>query len=193
MRSIKNKLRRKLTIRISDKSLFWTEVGAIGGIVGVIVAVATIYLDNGQNKPVVVNSPSEAQKFQNNLPADATSEEARALAARYANVKPSPKGPWAFYVLDTQIGLKVRTSGVQAGVQIGSAGDGALVWAECRQITSFAPPAEFPVGPRWLRIRWPNNNPTKKFMDSSPEDPYTGYVYEGYVVPAGHNGHIPAC
>ena len=134
------------------------------------------------------------QIFQEGLSSDANAEQVRQRAKRFSNVKPVPPGPWPFSVIDVgDLGLKIRSSGTKGGQQIGSAAENTAVWADCVLLTDFTPPAENMVGPRWIRIRWPNNVPTRAYFTSEPSNPFEGWAYAGNLVPAGHNGEIPSC
>jgi hypothetical protein len=92
--------------------------------------------------------------------------------------------------------LKVRSSGKADGQQIGTADDSTLIYVDCRAHTGFVPhvlESRNQADDKWLRVRWPNATPTTKYFISSADDAFSGYVYEGFVLPAGHNGNIPGC
>ena len=71
--------------------------------------------------------------------------------------------------------------------------DRSVLWADCLATTAFEPDPVVKAGPKWLRIRWPNQSPTNKFFNSGTSDPFRGYAYVGYTIPYGHNGRILAC
>jgi hypothetical protein len=135
------------------------------------------------------------QIFMDCLSSSPSRRELRNLVDEFAEVDAIGDGPWPFYVKVNQLGLKVRTSGDANGQQIGTSPNTETLWVECRRRTDFTPDDVVEnVGPRWLRVRWPNNqsNVIDPYI-SSASDPYTGYVYEAYAFPAGHNGRIPSC
>lgn len=137
------------------------------------------------------------QIFMDCVGGNPTRRELKDLVAKFRDAEPIGEGPWPFYVHVNHIGLKVRTSGDVDGQQIGTAHNATTLWVECRLRTDFTPDRGDiveDVGPRWLRVKWPHNQPgVIEPYTSSPDDPYVGYVYEAYAFPAGHNGEIRAC
>jgi len=92
------------------------------------------------------------------------------------------------------LGLIVRSSGTRDGAQIGSAAEGQTLWAECRAVTDFDPRPDTGTGPVWYRVRWPSSGPTKDFLNSTPQDEYSGWVYGGFAVPrAPEEAPVPQC
>ena len=187
---------------IARRTLLWTILGVLAAILGVVVAVATTgegsvgsqtgsqggHIEGDNN---TINNFQQFQRAVGDQPDDA---RIRALARRYADVEPSGQGPWPFLVTDVgQLGLIVRTSGDRLGQQIGSAGDGGTLWVDCISDTGFDPSSGTKRGSVWARIRWPNSTRTSDFFNSAPADPAQGWVYLNYLVPAGHDGHVPWC
>jgi hypothetical protein len=123
------------------------------------------------------------------------SDEQIKQALQKTAAQPAGNGPWQYVVLDTEAygGLKVRSGPTRNDVQIGSAGNRAILWAECQMTSDFDPDRTLPTGPVWVRIHWPNATPTKEFFNSQPADPVVGWVHRGYAYPAGHDGKIPTC
>ncbi len=179
---------------------WWVVGGIVAGLSIVVVGAMVVVrgADWGTTALPSVESRDLESKirdignFRAALPRNPTERQLRDSGTRYAQVSPQGPAPWAFIVVaDPSLGLKVRTSGLADGSQIGTAAFNAEVWAECRQDTGFN--AGEPSGSVWYRIRWPNETPTIEFFNSSPGDSGEGWVYGGLLVPAGHNGDIPDC
>ena len=118
----------------------------------------------------------------------------RQEVASVSTNNPPGTGPWPYIVLGTaDLGLRVLSKGEADGIQIGSAANRSFLWAECIQETSYTPDSVVDVGPRWLRVKWPNKDSTVVFLPSAPSDRFRGFVYSGYTQPYGHNGKIPKC
>lgn len=195
---------------LSRKTLVWTAGGAVAAVVGVVLVIVrpdpvapgpsdesircgTVEVEvNGDNNDM---GDIAYDGFVDCVGRTPTRERLEEAAAEFAEVDPSGDAPWPFLVGVGELGLIVRTSGDMDGRQIGTAGNGATLWVDCRQRTDFTPlNAIEDVGPLWLRVRWPNNRPdVTDTFNSQPSDSYTGYVYEAYAFPAGHNGRIPDC
>jgi hypothetical protein len=194
------------TSRKRPWSLIWAAVGSLAAAAAVLWGVLTFTIDDdddsGDNASNQVNvhgnnnvvTNENYQDFTDEVGTNPTPEAVERAAAEFENVKPEGDPPWPFYVVVGDIGLQVRNSGEVDGRQIGSAGNNTTLWVMCRMHTDFDPPARRDVGSSWLKVRWPVNTPeVSTFFNSSPTDPFTGYVYEGYLFPAGHNGAVPNC
>jgi hypothetical protein len=186
---------------IVRQTLLWTILGVIACIVGVAVAVMsdgvpTAPASGTQSAHISGNNNTvnNFQEFEQKLGGQTDEARVRAAAREFVDVPPGAEGPWPFVVAGVgDVGLIVRTSGERSGRQIGSAGNGATVWAQCLLDTGFNPSGTNRQGSSWAMIRWPNRVPVRTFFNSAPTDPAQGWVYVGYLVPAGHNGHIPDC
>ncbi|MFI5734871.1 hypothetical protein ACIA49_32460 [Kribbella sp. NPDC051587] len=122
-----------------------------------------------------------------------TDPEFRKEMAKASTAAPAGAGPYQFVVVDTgKLGLMVRTGPEADDEQFGSVGNRGIVWADCQQRSSFNGDPSMGVGPVWLKIHWPQTT-GKEFANSQPKDPARGWVFRGYVIPAGHNGKIPNC
>ena len=186
---------------LTRKSVALTAAGLAVAAVGVLVSVlvsdggdvsqssGTGPNVNGDNNNLILQGPNE---FLERVPAGSSAERYREEARKYAEVAPRSEGPWAFVVVaDPALGLQVRSSADASGKQIGSAGFGATTWVSCKRDSGFD--AGESNGSVWYQTGWPNSEPTTKFFNSSPGDPQQGWVYNGLVVPAGHNGKVPDC
>ncbi|TQS42561.1 hypothetical protein [Cryptosporangium phraense] len=122
-----------------------------------------------------------------------TLREARDAARKYADVPPPRSGPSPFLIAGAPHGLKVRTSGTVDGVQIGAVINQSVVWGECQTRTDFDPDRTDNTGAAWLRIKWGTNQPNAQVGFSEPSGKYSGWVYMGFTVPAGHNGAVRSC
>jgi hypothetical protein len=121
-------------------------------------------------------------------------QDIREAAKKYARINPQSNGPWPFVVVaDSSLGLKVRTSGLAQGVQVGSVAFKAPLWIECKRDTGFNPEPDNPNGSVWYQTKWPNDQPTTEYFNSSPADQFQQWVYGGLIVPVGHNGNVPVC
>ena len=189
---------------VAWKTLVWTAVAAIAGVVSVVLIVARSGSGDEsikcRNTTIEIHGDDNTigdityEGFLDCLSRSPTRQELERVTRKFVDIEPSGDGPWPFYVSVNELGLMVRTTGTMDGRQIGTAGNGATLWVECQERTDFTPPAIEDVGPVWLRVRWPNNEPdVPTTFNSSPSDRYTGYVYKAYAFPAGHNGHIPNC
>jgi hypothetical protein len=120
--------------------------------------------------------------------------EFRREVAKASTGPPQGSGPWTYVVVGTgDLGLKVRSNGEQDGVHVGGVTNQSILWVDCVATTSFEPDPVINAGAKWLRVRWPNQRPSKEWFSSAPGDKYRGYAYVGYTIPYGHNGNIPAC
>jgi hypothetical protein len=190
---------------MSRKQLRIAQVAAVATVVAASAGVANLVLPSGGSSnradagsAVIDGSGNEVtveyyEHFVEEAEGTSDHEEVRALAAEFSDVEPTGEGPWPFWVVVSPDGLQVRSTGTQEGDQVGSVTNGSTVWADCVATTEFDPGAQSNVGPSWLRIRWPSDEPGTTFANSTPTAPFSAFVYRGYVVPAGHNGAIPAC
>lgn len=185
------------------QTLLWTAAGVVvAGVIGVITIALMVQSPAGAqvtgggtaisgSTGVTVNN--DFVTFQQQAPSGSSPAEVRAAAQRYTDVAP-PAGPAPFRVVDAgEKGLKVRTTGTLEGTQVGSAADGAVLWASCRAVTDFDPVLTDDIGAEWLLVQWPTAVPGSEFRNSEPGSPERGWVYAGYTVPAGHNGRVPEC
>lgn len=138
---------------------------------------------------------SDASKAANDA------DQLKKFLARGATASPQPPGPWPFMIYHTttpsgvDIGLKVKSSPQQDGVQVGSVAARSLVWADCFVQNTYNPEtgSDVDVGPKWLRIHWPSDTPGATYLNSTPSDRYEEYIYAGYALPFQQNGDIPKC
>lgn len=192
--------------RVSKRAMQWTAAGVVVAAAAIVIQIlfrepSSPEMRDGQsgtqsggNITGNNNVVSNFQTFQQGLGSDANAEHVRQRAKKFSSIKPIPPGPWPFRVVDVgDLGLIIRSSGTKSGQQIGSAAEDTAVWADCALLTDFTPPAENMVGPRWIRIKWPNNVPMRTFFNSEPSSSFEGWAYAGNLVPAGHNGEIPSC
>jgi hypothetical protein len=203
---------------LASKALYWTIAGVIVAVIAIVVSVA---LDDDAKRTPGQSAVSNQQQSgtsnnQQNGPGNTilqgdhnqvqinpqqfkdevrglTREQAEQQAEKYRTVAPKAGEPAPYLVLDAPHHLWVRSSGTTTGHHIGAAFNNATVWAECVTTTTFDPDRTDSTGPVWLRIRWPNEKPSDNLMASQPGDRYTGWVYAGQTLPAGHNGTIPTC
>jgi hypothetical protein len=112
-----------------------------------------------------------------------------------ANAPPAGPGPWPFVVIDTQKeGSFARSTNEKMADRLGYATEHSIVFVECQMKSLFTPPAvRRNVGPVWLRVRWKNATASTAAFQSDPSDPYTAWMYRGYLEPFEHDGAIPAC
>ncbi|MFF1295803.1 MULTISPECIES: hypothetical protein [unclassified Streptomyces] len=120
------------------------------------------------------------------------------------NAAPGPTGPWAYRVVRTVTqagdeGLMVRSCNVSdcpgpdSARQIGLVLVHRTVWVECWEDSGFDGHEGQGIT-TWYKVKWPTNRPHKVAdLESSREDKYTGWMYSGYMEPAGHDGSIPKC
>ena len=186
-----------LGVGLSRRTLVWT-IAAVGvALVGFLASVVVSKGGNQQTTTIQGDNNTVIQNlkdFQNSLPSDASPSLIREESRRYAQQRPEGSGPWPFVVVaDPLLGLKIRTSGLIEGGQVGSATYKAPLWADCQQDTGFNPIPGDPNGSVWYRVRWPNNEPTTQFFNSAPGDRFSMWAYGGLIVPVGHNGQIPEC
>lgn len=194
--------------KYNKKMLTWTVVAASAAVAGVVWALVVFAFDNDATAPSQSQSGSQGttingdnnsvanyQLFQQQLPDNPSDQQIRDAARRFASEPPKPPGPYAYIVVGVgSDGLIVRTTGGKSGRQIGTAVQETAVWVDCRSDTGFDPGAgDTEGGSVWLRIRWPSVKETTAFLKSQPSDPSVGWIYSGYVVPAGHNGQVPTC
>ena len=207
---------RKLST--ARKALYWTIASVVVAVIAIVVSVmiaddggglhqpSTVsdqqqngtsnYQQNGAGNAIVQGDHNQveinSQKFKEEV-RGLTREEAAQQAEKYRDVVPKPGEPGPYLVLDAPHHLWVRSSGTTTGHHIGAAFNNATIWADCVTTTTFDPDRTDTTGPVWLRIRWPNEKPSDTLMASQPSDKYTGWVYAGQTLPAGHNGTIPTC
>jgi hypothetical protein len=188
----------------------WYTIAA--GIIGLIAAIVSLIVnlipDSGQpaegagtqtstaNSSNPASGPGKMRAEVDDIAREAQSEQelidklrAGAIAA------PVGAGPWPFVVVDTQReGAFARSTSEMIADRLGFAPEHSIVFAECQTRNSFTPPGvRRNVGPVWLRVRWKNTLPSKDSFLSDPSDPYTSWMYRGYLEPFGHNGEIPQC
>ncbi|MFF9274275.1 hypothetical protein [Streptomyces griseosporeus] len=120
------------------------------------------------------------------------------------DTEPSKTGPWAYKVVRTVTqagdeGLMVRTCNVSdcpgpdSEKQIGLVRVHHTVWVECWEDSGFDGNEGQNIT-KWYKVKWPTNEPhTAADLESSRDDKYAGWMYSGYMEPAGHNGNIPEC
>ncbi len=121
-------------------------------------------------------------------------EQALERSRQFAHVPPKGPGPWPFQVLGTEeLGLKVRTTNVLEGKQIGAVPPRNTVWALCKANSGWDPDPSTGNGPIWLKIKWEHRTPSTEFFQSDPAATSTAWVYGAYAKPVGHNGNIPLC
>lgn len=122
-----------------------------------------------------------------------TDPQFRREMANLSTAAPAAQGPYEYVVVDTgKLGLKVRTGPEATDEQFGSAANRSIIWAECQMRSAFDADPSMKAGPVWLKIHWPSTTGTQ-WANSQPKDPVQGWVFAGYVIPAGHNGRVPAC
>lgn len=124
-----------------------------------------------------------------------TDDDFKAEIAKRSTSAPVPPGPWAFVVIDTgELGLFARSANVAQANRLGYALNREVVWADCVATSDFLPPSPGnDVGPRWLKVRWKNDQPGGGHLLSDPGDSKQAWMYRGLTVPFGHNGDIPPC
>lgn len=184
--------------------LYAAVAAAVAGIVAVVVALwpssnppaavntagNNACIINGQQNTCSVNTSNEIL----NDPGKDWKEIRRELLALGKDSVPAGPGPWQFAVLGTgDIGLKIRSNPEKDGFQVGSLGEKNIAWVDCQARSGFDPAGAGGPGPVWYRIRWPQNSPTNRFLNSQPDAPYEAWGYSQYLVPVGQNGAVPAC
>jgi len=181
---------------LSRRTLIWTIIGALAGVAAVLIAILApnplpaISVNEGGSNPggcIIVGNGNCT------VPGAASDEEFNNRIRANAIGDPKPPAPYRFTVITSEQGLKVRTSGEPDGQQIGTATRHAVVWADCIQETSYNPDPSVDAGPKWLKIRWPNQTPTLKAFNSERTQTTFGYVHLGWVLPVDHNGKLPPC
>jgi hypothetical protein len=190
---------------ISRNTMIWTAVGAVAAVLALIFAIAVQSKDKNPPDRNTANGGVCAQAGNYNtctvserlsdIKARAEDDKSfRQEASKFSGVDPATTGPWPFVVLDTDVrGLKARSSDEKDGVQIGSAANRTVLWVDCASTSSFDADPATGSGPRWLRIKWPNSEPTTQFFTSEPGQTGYAYVFRYYAVPLGHNGQIALC
>lgn len=124
------------------------------------------------------------------------SSESDVLAASKsaASRLPMGSGPWPFVVVRTRgIGLKVRTTPLPMGEQIGSLSELDPVWVTCRRDSDFDPDPSTGNGPIWFQVTWSDERLGSDFRHSQYTAASTGWAYGGYLVPIGQDGEVPDC
>lgn len=193
--------------RVARRTLVWTIVGIIVAALSGVFAFLQLVDDKptqsveGSANQVVQGGGAitnnyfrEVDEFKGALPPNPGAAQIRKSAEQYAEVNPDGTGPWPFVVVaDPNLGLKVRTTGTTDGVQVGTAAYNTSVWVECRKDTGFNPAPGDPNGAMWYRVKWPSEQSTSRFYNSSPGDRFDQWVYGGLIVPIGQNGKVPAC
>lgn len=114
------------------------------------------------------------------------------------------KGPWRYKVVNTFIdgrdeGLRVRAcnvddcAGPDSAERIGIVLQNHTVWVVCKEDSGFNG-GEPDGGTTWYKVKWPTNKPTPGIeLESSREDPYSGWMFGKYMSPSGHDGKIAEC
>jgi hypothetical protein len=186
------------------KTQHWAIIGSVAAVVAACVGVFALWPDSDGSKDQTGkqgatitgngNTVNNYQEFKQDIAEAKDEADIREAAKKFAYKPAEGNGPWPYLVLNiSEIGLKVRTSGELDGRQIGSSAAKSTLWVDCQKRTGFNPPSEYDVGPVWLQSRWPNKQISKEFFNSDPTDKYAGWVYAGYLVPAGHDGKIRSC
>lgn len=126
-------------------------------------------------------------------PVTANEKDVRAEVARFADEPPRGDGPWQFVVLDTGIGLKVRSTNRIEAEQLGGLQEQHYAWVDCYAVSDFDADPTTGRGPIWYRVRWGQQEPSLDFFESDPGAGTRAWAYAGYLQPWGHNGDIPEC
>jgi hypothetical protein len=179
---------------------------AVLGLAAVVTAVGTVGLvvvsRDGGNTTVNTNScPTEgtnndvACHWDQYLP-DPSEVDAQKIidsSRKYADKPPTGDGPWPFAVAGSDIGLKVRSSNVVNGEQLGGIQELHVAWVVCRVDSGWNPDPSTHGGSIWYQIRWTEHTPSTAYFESSPNADGTAWAYSGYLYPTGHNGQVPWC
>lgn len=114
-----------------------------------------------------------------------------AEAAEHRDVQPQGTGPWPFAVVRTEgLGLKVRSTNLAEGVQLGALEPHAIAWVVCQADSGFSPGSTSSV---WHRVKWSVQEPSIEFHVSEPSASGLAWAFGEYLVPVGHNGNVPQC
>lgn len=185
-------------VRVKDSP--WVKAGAGAAVLAAIVALVAIILGGNDREQHVNNGSCNVQGDSNNvncpegIPGQSLDEKLREDAERYADVEPTGDGPWPFAVVGTlDQGLKVRSTNVAEGEQLGGLAPHYPAWAVCQARSNFDPDPTTGTGPVWLKIKWDQQEPSDEFHPSNSGAKTTAWAYRGFLVPVGHNGDIPDC
>lgn len=180
------------------KDSVWMKVGVVAAVLAAIIA-AVALMAGGVNTKQDCNIEGDGNIVQchslgEGVPGEAVDKKLREDAARFADVEPKGNGPWPFAVVGTlDQGLKVRSTNVADGEQLGGLAPHYVAWAVCQARSEFDPDPTTGTGPVWLKIKWEQQEPSDEFHESDSGAKATAWAYRGYLVPIGHNGDIPAC
>lgn len=151
----------------------------------------------GDNNTCLVQLQEDVEKTSEET---ATDEQFKIALAKKSTDEPVEPGPWPYVVVDTvekglDLGLWARSTNDVKGDHVGIALNHNIVWADCVAASSYSPVEGTPndVGPKWLRVRWPNDQLSERLMHSNPSNDKRAWMYLGYTVPMYHNGNILAC
>jgi hypothetical protein len=177
-------------------------IGALGAIIAaIIIGIAT--MNRSQGAPI--NTRGDGNRICIGDNACRWDGQKSQPDSQLEKVDP-PKGPgpWPFVTQDTfgngtDRGVVVRPCNVEVcsgkiGLRLGAARGNAQVYAVCRQRTDFTAGLGYP--PVWIKIKWPNNQVLMDGLsvrESSPNDPYEGWIHAHFLRPIGHDGEIPEC
>lgn len=182
----------------------WKPVLGIAAVVTAGATVGALFVTDGDaasttNVNYGNNCPAEGNDIQVDCdyiapdPDEVQEEQIQQRVQDFADVPPQGDGPWPFVVLDSDIGLKVRSTNEVDAVQLGGLQERHTAWVDCQQTSSFDADPTTGAGPLWYRVRWAHQEPSVEYHESDPGAVHTAWAYAGYLVPWGHNGDIPEC
>ncbi|MEY2474048.1 MAG: hypothetical protein QOK28_3377 [Actinomycetota bacterium] len=178
------------------KNWNWNMVAALAAIAGLVVGTAAVCSRDTGNKCSGSGNARVRCEYRVIAGDAAQRDESELLNDRrkYANVDPHGSGPWPFVVVrDHGIGLKVRTTPLADGEQIGGLSSRHTAWVACQRHTDFDPEPSLETGALWYQLRWPSVTPGTDLRESGYSDKYTGWAFGYYLTPLGQNGDVPDC
>jgi hypothetical protein len=101
-------------------------------------------------------------------PAKENAQDVVDKAREFADVPPSGDGPWPFAVANSVIGLKVRSSNVVEGEQLGGIQELHVAWVVCKANSGFDPDPTTGVGSLWYKVKWDQHTLSTAFYESAP-------------------------
>jgi len=189
---------------VSVKDSIWVKVGVVAAVVAAIVGTIAITRSGGGDITQATSGGSTGCVVKGDnvtvdcrgseIPGQTIDDKLIADAQRFTSMPPKGDGPWPFAVVKTlNIGLKVRSTNVTQGEQLGGLAPHHVAWAVCQVQSNFDPDPSTGAGPQWIRIKWDQQQPSTAFFESSSGAEKTAWAYRGYLTPVGHNGEIPRC
>lgn len=182
----------------------WKPVVGVAAVVTSLATVGLVVVSTGDNTTTTVNTnscPVEGSDitidchWQQYLPDPAEVDAQKIIDSsnKYTDVAPTGNGPWPFAVAGSDIGLKVRSTNVVDGVQLGGIQELHVAWVVCQKDSGWNPDPSTDGGSIWYKIPWDQRTPSTAYFESPPNADGSAWAYSGYLYPTGHNGKVPWC